>query len=157
MDPPAASKLSPPSPAAPLPAGTRVAVGQGVSIIMPPGFRTEVNGIGTTLGYDTRGVVIAGGPIIVPTNDVSELAKAHARINHLVFDKLQQVPVGGTQRPMGLYHGTFNRVAIRHAAVMLVGPGYRMGVMLQAPTKLMSESKFLALASELCMQRVVLP
>jgi hypothetical protein len=128
-----------------------------VAVIMPPGFRTETKPNGTTIGVDAHGVIIAGGPIIVPTNDPMELVQAHARLNSLVFDHLKQISMGGTQRPIGFFHGTFNGIAFRHIIVPLIGPGYRMGVMVQAPTQRMSESKFQALALELYTRRVVVP
>jgi hypothetical protein len=143
-------------PSSPLP-GTRVAIGQGVAVIMPPGFRTHVDANGITFGVDARGVAIAGVPILVPTDDPTELAQAHARSNGLVFETMQQIFVGGAQRPMAFFHGNYAGVAVRQIAVPLIGPGYRMAVMFQAPTKLMSDPKVEAMALELYTRRIALP
>ena len=33
--------------------------------------------------------------------------------------------IGGVQRPMAIFHGTFNGVSVRHVAVPLIGKGWR--------------------------------
>jgi len=138
-------------------AGDRVAVGQGVSLIIPSGFRTTVQN-GFTAAYDARGVAIMAGPIAIETDDPMQLAKFHARSNNLVFESMDHVFVGGVQRPMAIFHGNVAGTPVRHVAVALIGPGYRVAVMLQAPAALAtSDPAVQALAFELYTRRVILP
>jgi hypothetical protein len=139
-----------------LPDGSKLAVGQGVEVVMPPGFRTDVQS-GITVGFDNRGIMIAAGPITAETNDPQQLAQIHARTNGLVFESMQQIFVGGVQRPMAIFHGSFGGVAVRHVAVPLIAPGYRVAVMFQAPVQLMSDTAIQAMVLELYTRRIVLP
>ena len=68
-----------------------------------------------------------------------------------------QIFVGGVQRPMAIFHGKFAGVNVRHIAVPLIGPGYRVAVTLQFPAKLASDPSVQALALELYTRRIVLP
>ncbi|HMG22481.1 MAG TPA: hypothetical protein VK607_14210, partial [Kofleriaceae bacterium] len=139
-----------------VPDGNRVAIGQGVQVIFPPGFRTSIQH-GQIGAFDDRGIVIAGGPIAVATDDPQQLAQLHARSNGLVFESMQTIFVGGVQRPMAIFHGKVDKVAVRHVAVPLIGPGYRVAVMFQAPTSLMTDPTIQAMVLELYTRRIVLP
>jgi hypothetical protein len=137
--------------------GDKLAVGQGVSLIVPSGFRTTVQN-GFTGAYDARGVAIMAGPIAIATDDPMQLAKFHARSNNLVFESMDHVFIGGVQRPMAIFHGTVAGTPVRHVAVALIGPGYRIAVMFQAPAALAtSDPAVQALAFELYTRRVILP
>src|SRR5262249_32855764 len=92
--------------------GPKPAGGPGVGTGLPPQFLTR-SASGITVGADSRGVMIAAAPIAISSNDPKQLAQFHARANHLVLDKLDTVFVGGVQRPMGVFHGSFGGVAIR--------------------------------------------
>jgi len=137
--------------------GSKLAVGQGVALIIPSGFSTAVQN-GMTAAYDARGVVIMAGPIGFATDDPQQLAALHARSTNLVFESMAQIFVGGVQRPMGIFHGSFNGTQVRHVAVPLIGPGYRVVVMFQAPVALAaSDPAIEALSFELYTRRIVLP
>ena len=136
--------------------GTRVAVGQGVGVIIPSGFRTA-SLTGYVAAQDPRGVMIMAGPIALPTDDPQQLAQDHARLNHLVFDAMDHVFVGGIRRPMARFHGSVNGIAVHHVAVALIGPGYRVAVVFQAPVQIASDPAVEALALELFTQRITLP
>jgi hypothetical protein len=138
------------------PEGNKLAVSQGVEIIVPSSFRYG-DQAGIMVAMDTRGVMIAGGPIAVATNDPQKLAQAHARTNHLVFESMGQVFVGGVQRPMAIFHGTFSGVNVRHFAVPLIGKSYRVAVIFQFPAQMATDPSIHALALELFTRRIVLP
>jgi serine/threonine protein kinase len=138
------------------PDGTKVAVAQGVEVIVPSSFKHGEQG-GILVAMDARGVMIAAGAIVVDTNDPKELAKVHARMNNLVFESMDKIFVGGVQRPMAIFHGKFAGVNVRHVAVPLIGPGYRVAVALQFPAKLASDPSVQALALDLYTRRIVLP
>ena len=128
-----------------------------MQIVFPPGFRTTVQN-GITIALDQHGTMIAAGPIEIPTNNPKQLARYHARANGLVFEAMQQVPIGGAQRPMAVFHGKAGGVIVRHLAVPLIGPGYRVFVAFQAPAqRLASDATLQALAIELYARRIVLP
>ena len=134
-----------------------VAVGQGVSLIVPPGFQTSVQKA-MTVAHDSRGVMIGAGPIDGATNDPQELARIYAKRSGMVFESMQHIYVGGVQRSMAIFRGSLHGVAIRHAAVPLIGPGYRVAVVYQAPTKLAaSDSSITAQLFDLYARRIVLP
>jgi serine/threonine protein kinase len=138
------------------PDGTKVAVAQGVEVIVPSSFRHGQQG-DVMVAMDTRGVVIAAGAIVVDSDDPEELAKVHGRMNKLVFESWDKVVVGGVQRPVAIFRGKFAGANIRHFAVPLIGPGYRVAVTYQFPTKLASDPSVQALALELYTRRIVLP
>jgi serine/threonine-protein kinase len=137
-------------------AGTKVAVGQGVSLIVPPGFRT-MSQKGTTVALDSRGVVITAAPILARTNDPTELARLHAANYNLELDDIEDVEIGGVERPMAIFHGNFGGVALRHIAVALIGPRYRVAVTFQAPASIADEPAIDSLATELYERRIILP
>jgi hypothetical protein len=137
--------------------GDKVAIGQGVEIVMPPGFHTTVQN-GITLGLDPRGIMIAAGPIEIASNDPQKLARHHARANGLVYQSMQQIPIAGVLRPMASFHGRVGGVVVRHLAVALIGPGYRVFVAFQAPAqRLVSDQAVQALAIELFARRITVP
>ena len=138
------------------PEGNKLGVSQGVEIIVPSSFRHGEQA-GIMVAMDTRGVVIAAGPIAVATNDPQKLAQYHARTNHLVFESMGQVFVGGVQRPMGIFRGSFGGVNVRHVAVPLIGKGYRVAVTFQFPAQLATDPSIQALALELFTRRIVVP
>jgi len=138
------------------PDGTKVAVTQGLSIIVPSSFKHNEQA-GIMVAMDGRGVIIAGGPIMASTDNAKELARLHARMNHLTFDSMDKVFVGGVQRPMAIFHGTYAGHNIRHVAVPLIGPGYRVAVTFQFPVHLASDPSVQALALDLYTRRIVLP
>jgi serine/threonine protein kinase len=138
------------------PEGNKLAVSQGVEIIVPSSFRHGEQA-GIMVAMDTRGVMIAAGPIAIATNDPQKLAQYHARTNHLVFESMGQVFIGGVQRPMGIFHGTYGGVNVRHVAVPLIGKNYRVAVMFQFPAQLATDPSLQALALELFTRRIVLP
>jgi hypothetical protein len=143
------------TPASPID-GTRVSAGQGVGVIIPSGFRTA-DLSGYVAAQDSRGVMIMAGPIVPATNDPQQLAQYHARTNQLVFDSMDHVFVGGIRRPMAVFHGTVNGARVRHVAVPLIGPGYRIAVLFQAPDSLASDPAVQALELELFTRRITLP
>jgi len=137
--------------------GRRLAVGQGVELVIPPQFRTTVKD-GGTIAVDDRNVMIAAGPIDLASNDPRVLAKDYARRMHLVFDEMDTIFVGGVERPKLSFHGTFQGVAVRNVAVPLIGPGYRIAVIFQAPDALVeSDPSVAGLLFDLYTRRVILP
>jgi hypothetical protein len=141
----------------PAPDGARLAVGQGVTLIVPPGFQTTTQN-GVAAAFDTRGVIIAGARIDVSTNDPRELTRVYAKRTGLVFESTQSVLVGGVSRSMAMFRGTYQGVAVRHAVVALIGPSYRVAVAFQAPTQLVkTDPTITSLLLEVYGRRILLP
>jgi hypothetical protein len=137
--------------------GTKVGIGQGVSLIIPPQFQATVNGELTIAG-DGSDVVIFAGPIEIASSDPMELARYHAKRNNLTFDSMKSIVAGGGPRPMLVFHGKLNGVAFRQIAVPLIGPGYRIGVVFQASVhRLDSDHAVQGMALDLFTRRIVLP
>jgi serine/threonine-protein kinase len=160
--PPIASTPPTPRPAAtahydvPPAAGKKVAVGQGVWLVVPPGFRVSVNQ-GATLAFDPRGVVIAAGPIEGTSDDVQELSETYARATGLALENMGTAFVGGVQRQMAIFHGQLKGVEVREFGVPLIGRGYRIAVVFHAPVKLAADPAVRQLLLELWPRRIVLP
>jgi hypothetical protein len=138
------------------PEGQKLPVGQGVSIIVPSSFRHGEQA-DILVAMDTRGVMIAAGPIALSTNDPQKLAQAHARAYHLTYESMSQIFIGGVQRPMAIFHGTVNGVIVRHVAVPLIGKGYRVAVVFQFPAQLATDPSIQGLGIDLFTRRIVLP
>jgi serine/threonine-protein kinase len=137
--------------------GNKIGVGQGVQLVIPSTFETSTNN-GLTIAHDSTGVLIMAGLIDMPSNDPMELARYHAKRNGFVFDTMKTIFVGGVERPMAMFHGTFRGVAFRHIAVPLIGPGYRVAVMFQAPTqRFTGDASLEGQVIELYTRRIVLP
>jgi hypothetical protein len=137
--------------------GTKIDVGQGVQLIIPSTFVTSTQS-GLTVAHDSTGVLIMAGLIDIASNDPMELARSHARRNHMIFDTMKTVVVGGVERPMATFHVVLNGVVFRHIAVALIGPSYRVAVMFQAPLHRFTSDRALdGQVFELYTRRVVLP
>jgi len=154
---PWAQPSSPAPGTSPAPDGARLAVGQGVTLIVPPGFQTTTQN-GVAAAFDSRGVIIAGARIDVSTNDPRELARVYAKRTGLSFESTQSVLVGGVSRNMAIFRGSYQGVAVRHAVVALIGPSYRVAVAFQAPTQLVkTDPTISSLLLEVFGRRILLP
>ena len=139
-----------------IPDGQRVDIGQGVTVVFPPGFvTTTANGV--TGGLNAKGFAIFGGPIAIASNDIQDLVKAHARMNNLTFDRMQTVPVAGANRPLAAFHGTFNGVPVVHFVTPLIGRGYRVAVAVQAPLQAAASADFIRMVTDVLTNRILLP
>jgi hypothetical protein len=137
--------------------GNKIGVGQGVQLVIPSAFETSTQN-GLTIAHDGMGTMIMAGAIDITSDDPMELARYHAKRNGMVFDTMKTVFVGGVERPMAMFHGTFRGVAFRHIAVPLIGPRYRVAVAFQAPTKRFADDPSVeGLMLELYTRRIVLP
>ena len=133
-----------------------MSIGQGVQLVIPAGFQIAAKD-NLVVAASPRGVLIAGGPIVIASNDPKELAQYHARVNHLVFDKLTTVPVAGVQRPAAVFHATFAGVLVAHVAVPLIGPTYRVAVAFQFPATLVKDKALERLAEDFFAHGILLP
>jgi serine/threonine protein kinase len=137
--------------------GDRLEVGQGVTLIVPPGFQTTVQN-GVAAAFDSRGVMIAAAPIDIATNDPRQLARNYAKRTGLVFESMQSISVAGQQQQMAIFRGSFRGVPVRHAAVALIGPRYRMAVVFQAPAQLAkTDPAITSLLMDVFDHRILLP
>ena len=154
------SSRSPDSPPAhydvPLADGRKVSVGQGVSIVAPPGFQIRSQN-GVTAAFDTRGVVIAAWPIPDASDDPHEFAEDYADSAHLTFDGMGTAFVGGVQHQMSMFHGRLQGVDVRQFVVELIGSNYRIAVVFQVPVKLATDPAIQGLMLELWPRRIALP
>jgi serine/threonine-protein kinase len=158
--PPVAPRPTPgtrprPAPSAPA-SGQKLSIGQGVQLVIPAGFQIAAKD-NLVVAANPRGVLIAGGPIAIASNDPKQLAQYHAKVNHLVFDTLTTVPVAGVQRPAAVFHATFAGVQVAHLAVVLIGPTYRVAVALQFPATLLKDKATERIAEDLFAHGVLLP
>jgi hypothetical protein len=149
---PRATKPSPTASAS----GQKRSIGQGVQLVIPAGFQIAAKD-NLVVATNPRGVLIAGGPIVIASNDPKELAQYHAKVNHLVFDTMSTVPVGGVQRPAAVFHATFAGVAVFHIVVELIGPKYRVAVAFQFPAALAKDAATQRIVEDLFQRGILLP
>src|SRR5262249_43931135 len=126
------------APTGPL-AGQKVAIGQGVSLVLPPGYRIVSRNAHGGEAEDSRGVRIYGEPITGASDDIQQLMQAYARTNDMTFDKLVTAPIEGTKRPLAVLHGTFDGVQVIGIATPVIGPGYRVVVAVEFPLSLAND------------------
>ena len=143
-------------PDVPLAAGKKLAVGQGVSIIVPPGFQVRTQD-GATVVFDARGVAIAAAPLVDDSDDPHELAQAYAASTGLALESMGTAFVAGEPQQMAIFHGSLQGVEVRQFGVPLIGPGYRIGVIFQAPVRLVADPGVQRLLLELWPRRIVVP
>jgi serine/threonine-protein kinase len=153
-DPP--SQAAAAHPDVPLAAGKKLAVGQGVSIIVPPGFQVRTQD-GATVVFDARGVAIAAAPLVDDSDDPHELAQAYAASTGLALESMGTALVAGEPQQMAIFHGSLQGVEVRQFGVPLIGPGYRIGVIFQAPVRLVADPGVQRLLLELWPRRIVVP
>jgi serine/threonine protein kinase len=137
--------------------GNKLGVGQGVYLDIPPQFQTTTQGA-LTGATDGGGLAIFAGPIELASNDPMDLARDYARRNHVTFDVMKSIRIGGMDRPLLAFHGKLNGVVMRQIGVPLIGPGYRIAVIFQAPAqRLDTDRATQGVAFELFTQRIMLP
>jgi hypothetical protein len=136
--------------------GRKMSIGQGVQLVIPAGFQIMAKD-DLVAAANPRGVLIAGGPIAIASNDPKELARYHARVNHLVFDKMTTLPVAGVQHPAAVFHATVAGVLVAHVAVALIGPTYRVAVAFQFPLTLAKDKATEQLIEDLFTRGIILP
>lgn len=140
--------------------GTKVSIGQGVSLIIPPEFSQTGTQGNLIYALDVgNNLLITAGPIALPTNNLEELAAYHAKTNKLTREpKTVQITVGGVQRPLYYFDGVADKIPFRQVVLPLIGPGYRIAVIFQAPRAQLETDQALQMEMlNLFTQRIVLP
>jgi hypothetical protein len=142
----------------PLPAvpGKRVEIGQGVALIVPPGFTTKVEDE-AVIAEDSRGVLIVAGPLELEVDEPDQFARSYARHAGMSLEGVQRMSIGGQDRPMVVLRGKYKGVRVKHVAVPVIGPGYDVVVILQVPARIERRQEILSLAFDLYTRRIVLP
>jgi hypothetical protein len=157
--PPAAETPAPPAPPPAPPGSTiegqRIALGQGIQLIAPAGLQVKTTN-GTTI-VSRRNAVILAIPLPRGNNDPMQLTQFYTGDKNLKFEALSSISVGGSQRPLTTYFAKVNGIDSYLAAVPLLGPGYRMAVMLVIPARFATDPAVLALRTELYTRRLILP
>ncbi|HEY0192373.1 MAG TPA: serine/threonine-protein kinase [Kofleriaceae bacterium] len=141
--------------------GNKAGIGQGVSLIIPPSYtQTGTKGALTYAVDPIHNRAIFAGPIEPASNDLDELARYHARVNHLTpHGERVQITVGGVGRSLLYFDGVLpNKLAIRQVVLPLIGPGYRVVVIFQALQDQLEHDQATQMeALNVFTQRVVLP
>jgi len=137
-------------------AGQTVDVGDGVKLVVPPGFTPQKIARGV-MAADNRGIVISVTSISSPSQDPTELAELYAKATGLTLEGVSTTTVQGALRPVATFAGTVRGVAVRHIAVIYFGSGYKIAGVMQVPMTLTDDAGVRALAEEVAEKRIVLP
>jgi eukaryotic-like serine/threonine-protein kinase len=137
-------------------AGQTVEVGDGVKLVVPPGFTPQKVARGV-MASDSRGIVISVTSISSPSQDPTELAELYAKATGLTLEGVSTTTVQGALRPVATFAGTVRGVAVRHIAVIYFGNGYKVAGVMQVPMTLTDDAGVRALADEVAEKRIVLP
>ena len=145
-----------PEPSGGTAAGQTVDVGDGVKLVVPPGFTPQKIARGV-MAADSRGIVISVTSISSPSQDPTELAELYAKATGLTLEGVSTTTVQGALRPVATFAGTVRGVAVRHIAVIYFGSGYKVAGVMQVPISLTDDKGVRALADEVAEKRIVLP
>jgi serine/threonine protein kinase len=145
-------------PSLPVPEGTQVDVGQGVTFIVPPEFEHQPLEGGGVLAVDkSRGLTLAVGPITSPTTDLQKAAREYAKSTGLVLDKFKGMPINGVQRPTAVLHGKIGGAEVVQIMAGFIGPGYRIVVVIQLPFAMREDKAIQAVVDDVLLRRIRLP
>ncbi len=146
---------APPSQPPPLPSGEVVEIGGNVKLVLPHGFKHELEN-GVTVAGDGKYLVLAG-PMNTTLTDPTAVAKEYARVNHLSFDGLATLQLAGAPRFTGTFHGNVKGMAIEEQVVAYTGATYSVGVGIAVPYAKRNDPAVHRFAHDLFDKRVVLP
>jgi hypothetical protein len=132
-------------------------VAQGVRLVVPPGFATQRRD-GNLIAGDLSRLAIIAGPITHAAADPDALARAYAKDTGLQQMGQQVQEIAGAQRRLYMFAGAINRVPVMHLAVPLLGPGYRVAVIVHINgAAAEADPTLLVTASEILARRVLVP
>lgn len=137
-------------------AGKTVEIAQGVKIIAPPGMAVQRQQEGVIIGDLTRFAIIAG-PITESSNDPDALARAYAKLSSLKLEQSQQALVAGQWRKVYAYSGKLQGTPVIHVGVPLLGPGYRVAVIIHMPALAAADKSVQTLGDEVLTRRIIVP
>ena len=138
--------------------GSKVGIGQGVSLIIPPQYTSTGTKGALTYAVDPTGLAIFAGPMEIKSDDLNEIARYHAKVNKLTVHGTNTITVGGVQRTLLYFDGMYNNVPIRQVALPLIGPGYRVAIIFQGQRERLETDQAVQMSVlDLFTQRIVLP
>jgi hypothetical protein len=141
----------------PAPAGKTVDVAQGVKIIAPPGMAVKRQAGGVLIG-DLRSFAIVAAPITEKSNDPDVLARAYAKSVGLQIIETKTEQVAGARRKVYAFGGLVNGAAVVQAGVPLLGPGYRVAVIVHlVATGAQVDPSRLMMFEEVLTRRIIVP
>ncbi len=132
-------------------------VGDGVKLNVPVDFTWSRNGALTTLTGQKLPVMIFAAVITEPSNDPKALAAAYATSTGMTLKGVGTASVAGIPCGSAWFMGMFNGMAVSQAVVALIGPGYRVAIVLQVPASLTNDAELLAWGKNYLQYGVILP
>ncbi len=154
-----AQPASPPEPAkpatigtaeTPIPAGAKLRVGAGFTSTTAPDGHVHVNA--------GRGIVIAMAPLFAGTNDPVKLGEMWRAQTGVTATGSMKIKSAGKQRDALGFTGVGpDGDDVHQVIVLYIEPGYRLGVLYQAPSDLFEDHAFQRQVMDFFARSVVLP
>ena len=134
----------------PIPAGAKLRVGAGFTSTTAPDGHVHVNA--------QRGIVIAMAPLFAGTNDPAKLGDKWRAQTGVTATGSMKIKSAGKQRDALGFTGVGpNGDDIHQVIVLYIEPGYRLGVLYQAPSDLFEDHDFQRQVMDFFARSVVLP
>jgi serine/threonine protein kinase len=138
-------------------AGKTVDIAQGVKIIAPPGMAVKRQADGVVIG-DLRSFAIVAGPITEKSNDPDVLVRSYAKSVGLQIIETKTEQVAGARRKVYMLGGLVNGAAVVQTGVPLLGPGYRVAVIVHlVATSAQVDPSRLMMFDEVLTRRIIVP
>ena len=74
-------------------------------------------------------------------NDIDVIAQRYARDTGLELQTMQDLPTGGAPRKLALFMGEMQGMHVTQMATALIGPGYRVAVIVHMPATAVSQGE----------------
>jgi hypothetical protein len=132
-------------------------VGQGVKFQAPGSYQLGKESNFITAHNIATDVWMAIGPITSKTDDLMDIVNTHARAFTLRFDRMQAVNAFGQQRTALLFQGQHGQIQYRQVVLPLIGRGYRMLAVFQAPMAKIDRPEVQQQETELFNRRLTVP
>jgi hypothetical protein len=136
--------------------GEIVEVAQGVRIIAPPGMPVRRERELVMIG-NPKTLAIIAAPITEKGNDPDVLVRQHAKQLGLELLDSHVQRIAGAQRKVFQLGGTPKGVEIVQIVVPLLGPGYRVGILLNLVAPQQADPKQIELMNEVLERRILVP
>jgi len=133
----------------PIPDGAKLRVGAGYTSQITSEAHLHVNA--------AKGILIAMAPLLPGTNDPQKLGEMWTSQTGVTATGSMKIMSAGKLRPALGFVGQVNNVPVNQVVVLYIEPGYRVGVLYQAPTASFTDSAFQRGVMTWFARNVVLP
>ena len=115
---------------------------QGLTLKIPAGFTVDTSTSTSFVAKHPSGLAIFAAPLDrAEGNDIDVIAQRYARDTGLELQTMQDLPTGGAPRKLALFMGEMQGMHVTQMATALIGPGYRVAVIVHMPATAVSQGE----------------